>query len=113
EGINELINDPELRSDVRATVANARALSETLSTHVDNLSETVNASVQTLRSRYMAVADDLSGVVGSVQTLANQLESGQGTLGRLVNDATLYENLNDAVERTKAALDELRLLIQK
>jgi len=102
KGINRYVNDEELRDDVRATAANARELSTRF-----------NDSLDTLRTRYVAVADDLSSVIQSMQKLADKTLEGGGTVGKMISDPDLYENLNDASERLKAAIDDVRLLVEK
>ncbi len=102
DGVNRYVNDEELRDDVRTTVANARALSQRF-----------NDSLDTLRARYVAVADDLSATIQALQKLADKTMAGEGTLGKVFNDPQLYENLNDASQRLKAAIDEVRLLVEK
>lgn len=102
DGINQYVNDEELRDDVRTTAANARAVSQR-----------ANDSLDTLRTRYVAVADDLSAAVQSMQKLADKTLEGGGTFGKMVSDPALYENLNDASERLKTAIDEVRLLVEK
>ncbi len=101
-GVNQYVNDEELREDVRTTAANARALSQRF-----------NDSLDTLRARYVAVADDMSVTVQSLQKLADKTLEGGGTLGKAISDPALYDNLNDASERLKLALDEMRLLVEK
>ncbi len=102
EGVNLYINDEELRGDVRTTAANARELTQRF-----------NDSMTTLRTRYVAVADDLSSVVQSMQKLADKTLEGGGTFGKMMSDPALYENLNDASQRLKAAIDDVRLLVEK
>jgi phospholipid/cholesterol/gamma-HCH transport system substrate-binding protein len=102
EGVNSYVNDQELREDVRTTAANARELSQRF-----------NDSLDTLRARYVAVADDLSATVQSMQKLADNALESDGTFGKMMNDPELYENLNDASQRLKAAIDDVRLLVEK
>ncbi len=102
EGVNSYVNDEELRADVRSTAANARELSKKF-----------NDSLDTLRTRYVAVADDLSSVVQSMQKLTDKTLEGGGTFGKMMSDPALYENLNDASQRLKAAIDDVRLLVEK
>jgi len=102
DGFNQYVNDPQLRDDVRTTAANARQLSQRF-----------NDTVESLRDRYVAVADDLSVTVQSIKSLTDQTLQGGGTFGKMVNDPALYENLNDASQRLKAAIDEVRLLVEK
>ncbi len=102
DGINQYVNDEELRDDVRSTAANAKVLSQR-----------VNDSMDTLKARYVAVADDLSAVIQSMKKLTDKTLEGGGTLSKLISDPALYENLNDASERLKAAIDDARLLVEK
>lgn len=101
-GINAYVGDQELRADVKQTIANAR-----------QVSDRVGGAVESLQESYVALADRLAATAESVEGLAAQAADGEGTLGRLINDPQLYENLNDAAERLQATLDEARLLVQK
>ncbi len=102
QGLNRWVNDDQVHADAADTVAQARLLMVTL-----------NESVGRLERRYAALADDLSGIVGSVRIIADKAASGQGTIGKLLHDPAVYDNLNDAVERLQTALDEMRLMFQK
>lgn len=113
EGLEAYTEDQELRENIREAAANARRFSESLPDRADVLTANVNTSIDALRSQYVAVADDLSGVVQSMDRLVTEAREGEGTLGQLVSDPTLYDNLNDTVQRLQGTLDELRLLIEK
>jgi phospholipid/cholesterol/gamma-HCH transport system substrate-binding protein len=43
----------------------------------------------------------------------NRVNSGEGTVGRLLNDPELYRNLSDAAERLSLTLKDLQLLVRK
>ncbi len=102
DGLNKYVNDAQLHDDVRTTAANARQLSQRF-----------NDSIEALRARYIAVADDLSAAVQSMQKLTEQARAGGGSFSKMISDPELYENLNDASERLKTAIDEARLLVEK
>jgi len=102
DGFSQYVNDPKLREDVLSTAANARQVSQEFSD-----------SVESLRAKYIAVADNLNAVMLSMKQLSDKTLSGEGTFGKMFNDPALYENLNDASERLKAAIDEARLLVEK
>lgn len=102
EGIDRWINDPQLREDVWAAAAGAR-----------RLTERGHDSLDRLEKKYVAVADDLAGVIGSMRVLTDKARAGDGTVGKLFHDPSLYDNLNDTVTRLQASLDEVRLLVQK
>jgi len=110
------LGDEQLRTDVKQAVANARSTAEKadavlgkVDKQVDTLSE---ESVQLIR-RYVAVADDASKTISTMQELLNTTRQGKGTAGKLLNDPALYNHLDDAAKRVSDALDEMQLLIQK
>jgi len=102
EGVNQYVNDEELRENIRSGAANAQVLSQR-----------VNDSLDTLKARYVAVADEISSVMQSAKKLADKAVDGGGTVGKMMSDPELYENLNDASQRLKAAIDDARLLVEK
>ena len=105
-GIDSYVGDTQLREDITQTFASARELSS-------QLSETVTSGVDKLVVRYVAVADDLSGAIDSIQQLIDSAGEPDGTLGKMIVDPQLYDNLNDAAERLNRALEEVQLLFQK
>lgn len=102
KGIDTYVNDPKLRGDVQATIANARSVSDRAA-----------ASVTELQEKYAALADRLSVAADSANGLLVAAREGDGTLGKMLTDPAVYQNLNDAMQRAQAMIDEARLLIQK
>ncbi len=102
EGLNRWVNDPQLQQDFVATVANAR-----------RLTQRAEGSLHRLEKRYVAVADDLAGLIGVTKMVVDKTRSGQGSVGKLLYDPALYDNFNDALQRLQKAIDESRLLVQK
>lgn len=101
-GIDAYVNDESLREDVRTTAANARELTGKAAD-----------SVEVLQKRYVAVADRLGGAIDSMKKTLDQASRPDGTLGKMLADPALYDNLNDASQRMQKAIDDLRLLVQK
>ncbi|MEM1109860.1 MAG: MlaD family protein [Planctomycetota bacterium] len=101
-GIDSLVNDPQLRDDVNATASNARRASEDLASSLGNLEK-----------RYVALADDVAGMVTQVNTLVEAVNAGEGSVGKVLQDPGLYNSLEDAAQRIGTAADELKLLIEK
>lgn len=101
-GFDSLINDPELREDITVTAKNARQASEDLAGSLGNLEK-----------RYVALADDVAGMVTQVNVLIKTANAPEGTLGKVLQDPALYNSLDDAAQRIGTAADELKLLIEK
>ncbi len=100
--INAWAGDEKLRSDFKATVSNTAAASANL-----------DATMKRIEQRVVAVADDLSKVTASANQLLATAQAGEGTVGKMLSDPALYNNLNDSAQRLQKALDEARLLIEK
>jgi len=134
EGINAWVGDEKLRGDIKLAVANMRDMSADLkqvaadakdftgdfkdrfhqsADKVDALLDSAKTDVDQLTKRYVAVADDLSRTLMAMQKTVDKARDGEGTVGKLLNDPALYNNLNDSVKRLDSALVELKLLIRK
>ncbi|MBB6430528.1 MlaD family protein [Algisphaera agarilytica] len=101
-GIDSLVNDPQLRDDVTATASNARQASEDIA-----------GAMASLEKRYVALADDVSGMIEQVNKLVETANSEEGSFGKVMQDPALYNSLEDAAKRIGTAADELKLLIEK
>lgn len=101
-GVNKWVNDEQLREDVTATISNARELTANINTKVDELA-----------GEYKDAADDLSSALVELRKTIELARTGEGTVGKLLNDPALFNNLNDAAERLTAVLDEANLLLEK
>jgi phospholipid/cholesterol/gamma-HCH transport system substrate-binding protein len=98
DGINQWVADAELRGNVQKTAANTAAMT---------------AQIQSLVTKYVAVADDLSGAVASMRTALDRANQGVGTVGKLLTDSGLYNSLNDSAVRLGQAIDEVKALLEK
>ncbi|QDU72212.1 MlaD family protein [Mucisphaera calidilacus] len=111
--VRELLEDEQLLEDIRATASNTRSLTDRAQTTLVTLEEQVTTTVDDLRKRVIAVADDLAQTMAAANVVLSKVNEGTGTLGKMVNDPAVYDNLNDAAERLKAVLLEVRLLVEK
>lgn len=109
DGINEWVADQKLRKDIQQTAANAREMSDRMKVVVDEAGQ----NFERLTKRYVAVADDMSASLASMRAAIDQARQGQGTVGKMLNDPALFNNLNDASARLNKALDEFKLLLEK
>jgi phospholipid/cholesterol/gamma-HCH transport system substrate-binding protein len=123
KGVNDWLHDTQLRQDIHTTFANTKELTAKLAASADKanglienanklLSDT-DRKMDELAKNYAAVADHLSLAIADVRKLLEPAGKGEGTLGKLLKDPSLYNDLNDAAKRASKAIDELTLLIQK
>ncbi len=122
-GIDRWVNDEAMHEDVRATVRSASSAAAKLDATMDNVDATVGETkalvtdargqLDALVRRYIAVADDASATLRTMQQAVELARAGDGTVGKLLNDPGLYNNLSDTAQRLNLAAEELRLLLEK
>jgi len=115
-GINEFVNDKKLRADIEQTLANMKDASgnaKELTENADRAIADLQKQLGELTTKYGQVATDLSDTIAQAQKLLAKADSGDGTIAKLLNDPSLYENLNDAVQRAEQAMAEAKQLIEK
>jgi phospholipid/cholesterol/gamma-HCH transport system substrate-binding protein len=66
------------------------------------------ARADTAMARLAAASENFDAVSTSLRTVLARLEAGEGTLGRLTTDDSLYVNVNAAAANLNALLEDLR-----
>ena len=64
--------------------------------------------VDTITANLARLSNHLGSATASLDTLLGSANSGQGTLGRLAHDTTLYKNLNETLTALTALLHDLK-----
>lgn len=90
--VAELIQDPTVANDVKATMAAVRSTAQ----KIDNGQGTLGVLVND------------NGLAKSAQVVVDNLANGKGTIGALFNDASVFENLRQASENLAVFTDALR-----
>ena len=110
------LSDEQLRTDVRAAVANANTLIEHATATLDQFTK-VAAQVETdsaaVSRKLLAVSDELALTLQEVRGLAIKASSGEGTIAQLLNNADLYNALDDAAVRLERTLRNVKLLLER
>ncbi len=83
--IGKLVNDDGLYVDARRIVGELRAAIEE-----------------------RGLVDNFEGAVANLNEVAEKINAGHGTLGKLVNDADLYDQATKTLVEVRAAVDDLR-----
>ncbi len=132
---NEVLGDGEVKSQIRDVIANFHDMSEHGQKVVANLEEASGESRELVsdarrlvgktetaldqaQQQFTDVAQATVGTLDRADRFLDRLDqigekvnSGEGTLGRFVTDARLYEALLLSTERLTLALDDFRALI--
>lgn len=98
---------------MKETSTQFRTLATDTNKRIAALTETAQKRLDELTRRYITLADDMATLTAATTAAVNKAQSPDGTLGKLMTDPALYDNLNDASIRIGQALDEVTMLIEK
>jgi len=86
------------QSNINNTFENFAETSDNLKTITDSISQ---ANLAVAINKFMNTIESLDGIVATI-------ESGNGTMGKLVKDETLYQNLSQASKELEDLLSDLK-----
>lgn len=109
------------REELRATIANLRDFSATLNQRATDLSTQITATAADLRGAVAAGREDLKTLMDTLRSAAakaeraadslnsilQKVDTGQGTIGRLVNDAGTLTGINRAVDQIGGVAEKI------
>src|SRR5690606_2945205 len=127
---NQVLN-PETRNNIAATfedlsetVRSLKETSQSLSgiigsnsdkmtntfTNLEETSVNFNRFSDTLANMNIrGITQDIEKVNADCEKISNNLASGQGTAGKLLNDNSVYDNLDRATKQMKQLLQDIKL----
>jgi phospholipid/cholesterol/gamma-HCH transport system substrate-binding protein len=125
EEIQESILDEELTNSIRNTVTEAEATFKELKVTATSLSSSTSEigkmlegrgermsgaldNFETAAAKLDVVADDLSKLSASLRSLMDKIEQGEGSLGKLVNEPELYDQLKQTAENVDKLVTDIR-----
>ena len=99
------------KSQVEETISKLNSIA----TNVDSLSSKSRTQIDTLLTQLSKSSQDLDEIAGNVKSLSSELDvllkkinSGEGTLGKLVNDPSLYNNLDSLSSNMNDIMGEFK-----
>ena len=112
--IGKLLTDESLYNEAQAAVKEARAAAEELQVVLERFKKedsTLSRLVQDDGELYAAMKtgfDNLAEAFDKVNKLAEDVSQGQGTLGKLIRDESLYNETKKTVEEVRGAVSDFR-----
>lgn len=101
------------RDEIRAMISNLHKISATLSSNSQNMTDimtNVAGFTDSLnRSNLPLLVDNLGKTLGEVNTTLAKVNSGQGSMGKLITDDKLYDSLTMATGNLSRLLEDLKL----
>jgi phospholipid/cholesterol/gamma-HCH transport system substrate-binding protein len=130
DSVNDVLADPKVRSDLKATVANIHETSQNIerfSKKLDKVADETSTTLAQVRTtvdgggkRFDEVARELGGrltqmsqTLERVNSVATKIDKGQGTAGLFINDPRLYESFVDTARELNLTVADLRRLVQQ
>jgi phospholipid/cholesterol/gamma-HCH transport system substrate-binding protein len=130
DDLRKLIGDQNLRGDLSKTLDNFKEVSENAKVITKNLEkfsadlQKTNADASLVITRTGGHVDDISkqlggrleqlaGVLEKFQSVANKIDKGDGTIGKLINDPKLYEALLDTSQELSLTVKDLKRLVEQ
>ena len=110
--LGRLINDPKMHDEILASVAEIKFAAADARLFVTN-AQSIITDVKTGKGAIgtllydPATADNLRLTVANIRDLTTKLNSGQGTLGKLLSDDQLYKDVQGVVKKADKAIDGL------
>ncbi|NOZ24509.1 MAG: MCE family protein [Nitrospirae bacterium] len=113
--INRLVEDN--RNEISATVSNLKEVTAEAPAMVRELeaaSQELKDLLKENRPKIAKLMEKTDRTMSSVQKVAEKIEKGEGTIGKLVTDERLYESVNKAakgIENTISRIERFRTII--
>jgi len=72
-----------------------------------------NENIENVSDAFVNTSFELSQAISEIRKMLQNVNQGQGSAGKFIYDASLYENLRDATEELQLAMNELKALMQQ
>ncbi len=102
---SERVKIANIMSSLESITGNFKANNAKITTIMDNF-EKVSDNVA--KANFAQTIEESNKAVADLQTIVNKINSGQGTLGQLINDEKMYNNLNNAAENLDKLMIDLK-----
>lgn len=110
--LGKLLNDPALHDELVAAVAEIKTTATEAHTFVSD-AQAIMAQVKSGKGTIGALvfdetaASNLKESVANIRSVSDKLAKGEGTLGRLINDPSLYNTAQSTLRKADRAVDAL------
>lgn len=98
---------------VAQSMNNVNKFTKNLSDNNEKISQTLSnvtkASDNFSKADLAGSVDQLKTAIGNLNKLVDKINSNEGSLGKLINDKALYNNLNNTIKSANILVDDLRV----
>ncbi|MCK5000469.1 MAG: MCE family protein [Anaerohalosphaera sp.] len=118
--LDVIFGDKQNQNNIKDALANIAKMADEAAKTFEEASKTFDQATKTFDSAesftetaslsVKQVAEDLNDTMRQLNNILAKVNSSDGTVGRLLNDGTLYEDLLDSTQELKLALEQIKLL---
>jgi phospholipid/cholesterol/gamma-HCH transport system substrate-binding protein len=116
DNLNIVIGDANNQQNLKNSLANlSKATEESVATlqEIREFSQTGKEKLVSVSESVMQTSEEMGETLIELRRVLNKINSGEGTVGKLINDGKLYENLVDSSEELKLSLEKLTKTLNK
>jgi phospholipid/cholesterol/gamma-HCH transport system substrate-binding protein len=116
DNLNVVIGDANNQQNLKKSLANlSKATEESVATlqEIREFSQTGKQKLASVSDSVMQTSEELGETLIELRRTLSKINSGEGTVGKLINDGKLYENLLDSSEELKASLEKMKKTLEK
>ncbi|MGB8225935.1 MAG: MlaD family protein [Sedimentisphaerales bacterium] len=116
DNLNIVVGDANNQQNLKKSLANlSKATEESITTlqQIKEFSQTGKEKLVSVSDSVTQTSEELGETLIELRRTINKINSGEGTVGKLINDDKLYNNLVDSSEELKAALGKLTKTLDK
>lgn len=96
--LREVVGTPEGKESLKDILGNVRSLTKGVNEFVQNNRESIGRSVSNFETFSKTLKDQGDELVKSLNNIAQKVERGEGTLGKLINDDEAYDTLKKSLD---------------
>ncbi len=135
--VNEIVADPQIKANLKDSLANVASATatanriadnlETFSTQLHDIGQATSATIKQTQGAIAKIEthagnliDQINGrivdagkLLSTFQSIAGKIDTGNGTAGAFINDKRLYESLVLTSEQLNATIQDLHRLIEQ
>jgi len=98
-------------TDLKGAAADLKVLASDLRAFVEAKTPGASSTLDSMEeasARFAKASGDLESIAASLDTIVGRIESGQGSLGRLVNESTAHDEFIAAIAEVRALVAEIK-----
>lgn len=98
---------------IAQSINNVNKFTKNLSENNERINQSINnvtkATENFSKADLVGSVDQLKTAIGNLNALVAKINSDEGSLGKLINDKALYNNLNNTIRSANILVDDLRI----